>query len=138
MQPHIVWDDLRYLLAVAEQGSLAGAARLLGVNHWDSPQTDITRFSISIGGERLLTIAAALERPGNVVDMRIYCARLLGDFAERGGQVVIGALQAADVERQRRVRCHADIREPAAHRDGITRAPALDRRPRHDVAVRTV
>lgn len=33
MQPHIAWDDLRYLLAVAEQGSLAGAARVLGVNH---------------------------------------------------------------------------------------------------------
>lgn len=27
------WDDLRYLLAVAEQGSLAGAARALDVNH---------------------------------------------------------------------------------------------------------
>ena len=33
MQDHIAWDDLRYLLAVAEQGSLAGAARVLGVNH---------------------------------------------------------------------------------------------------------
>src|SRR5712672_1273072 len=27
------WDDLRYVLAVAEAGSLAGAARTLGVNH---------------------------------------------------------------------------------------------------------
>lgn len=27
------WDDLRYFLAVAETGSLAGAARRLGVNH---------------------------------------------------------------------------------------------------------
>lgn len=33
MHEHIAWDDLRYLLAVAEQGSLAGAARMLGVNH---------------------------------------------------------------------------------------------------------
>ena len=29
----IEWDDLRYLLAVATEGSLAGAARVLGVNH---------------------------------------------------------------------------------------------------------
>jgi DNA-binding transcriptional LysR family regulator len=29
----IEWDDLRYLLAVAAEGSLAGAARALGVNH---------------------------------------------------------------------------------------------------------
>src|SRR5690606_22822805 len=27
------WDDLRFLLAVAEEGSVSGAARRLGVNH---------------------------------------------------------------------------------------------------------
>ena len=27
------WDDLRYVLAVADQGSVAAAARVLGVNH---------------------------------------------------------------------------------------------------------
>jgi DNA-binding transcriptional LysR family regulator len=32
-QRHIDWDDLRYVLAVAEHGSLAAAARALGVNH---------------------------------------------------------------------------------------------------------
>jgi DNA-binding transcriptional LysR family regulator len=31
--PVFPWDDLRYLLAIARAGSLAGAARLLGVNH---------------------------------------------------------------------------------------------------------
>jgi DNA-binding transcriptional LysR family regulator len=31
--PPIPWDDLRYVLAVAAEGSLAGAARVLGVNH---------------------------------------------------------------------------------------------------------
>ncbi len=30
---HIEWDDLRYVLAVAEHGGLAAAARALGVNH---------------------------------------------------------------------------------------------------------
>ena len=29
----MAWDDLRYVLTVAEQGSLSGAARVLGVNH---------------------------------------------------------------------------------------------------------
>lgn len=29
----MAWDDLRYVLAVAEQGTLSGAARALGVNH---------------------------------------------------------------------------------------------------------
>jgi DNA-binding transcriptional LysR family regulator len=31
--PGLEWDDLRYVLAVASAGSLAGAARSLGVNH---------------------------------------------------------------------------------------------------------
>jgi DNA-binding transcriptional LysR family regulator len=31
--PDLHWDDLRYVLAVANAGSLAGAARSLGVNH---------------------------------------------------------------------------------------------------------
>jgi len=31
--PRFEWDDLRYVLAVADAGSLAGAARTLGVNH---------------------------------------------------------------------------------------------------------
>ncbi len=29
----MAWDDLRYVLTVAEQGTLSGAARVLGVNH---------------------------------------------------------------------------------------------------------
>ncbi|MEJ2029914.1 MAG: LysR family transcriptional regulator, partial [Maritimibacter sp.] len=27
------WDDIRFVLAVAREGTLSGAARLLGVNH---------------------------------------------------------------------------------------------------------
>lgn len=30
---HINWDELRFVLAVADQGSVAGAGRVLGVNH---------------------------------------------------------------------------------------------------------
>jgi DNA-binding transcriptional LysR family regulator len=29
----MAWDDLRYVLMVAEQGTLSAAARALGVNH---------------------------------------------------------------------------------------------------------
>jgi len=29
----LAWDDLRFVLSVAEQGTLSGAARVLGVNH---------------------------------------------------------------------------------------------------------
>jgi hypothetical protein len=73
--------------------------RLLGINHWDSAETDLLGISYYIGGDRPLVFAGDLPQPANVVDMRIYCARLLEDFAMRGGRVVIGALQASEVER---------------------------------------
>jgi hypothetical protein len=72
--------------------------RQLGVNFWDAAPTALTRFSIHIGGERPLSIAGDLDRPGSIVDMRIYYARLLEEFALRGGHVRFGSVQAGDVE----------------------------------------
>jgi len=73
--------------------------RMLGINHWDSAETDLMRLSVYIGGSRSLQFSGALTPPASIVDMRIYCARLLEDFASRGGRVVFGALQANDLER---------------------------------------
>jgi 2-polyprenyl-6-methoxyphenol hydroxylase-like FAD-dependent oxidoreductase len=73
--------------------------RRLGVNHWEIPDTDLTCFSISVGGARPLAFTGNFSQPTNIVDMRIYWARLLKDFAMRGGRVVIGTAQANDVER---------------------------------------
>jgi hypothetical protein len=72
---------------------------LLGVNHWDSAETDLFGISYYIGGDRPIAFTGDLPQPANVVDMRIYCARLLEDFAMRGGHVAIGTLHASDVER---------------------------------------
>ena len=50
------WDDLRFFLAVAETGTLAGAARRLGVNH-STVFRRINRFEAEVGAalfERLL------------------------------------------------------------------------------------
>jgi DNA-binding transcriptional LysR family regulator len=75
----IDWDDLRYVLAVAEQGSLAGAARALGVNHttvlrrvnaFEAAQAVRlferlpTGYALTAGGEELL---AAARRVGDLV-----------------------------------------------------------------------
>jgi DNA-binding transcriptional LysR family regulator len=89
----IDWDDLRYVLAVAEQGSLAGAARALAVNH-----TTVLRrinafeeahgvrlferlptgYALTAGGEQMLAAAremsgvvAALERRLAGQDLRL-------------------------------------------------------------------
>ena len=43
------WDDLRFVLAVAEEGSVSGAARKLGVNH----ATVLRRISVFEGANRI-------------------------------------------------------------------------------------
>src|SRR6266540_2990438 len=73
--------------------------RFLGVNHWDAANVDLFCWNFHIGGERPFAFSGDIAQPAIIVDMRIYYARLLEDFAMRGGRVVTGALQAGDVER---------------------------------------
>jgi hypothetical protein len=73
--------------------------RVLGVNHWDAANVDLFRRNVHVGGERPFAFSGDFAQPAILVDMRIYYARLLEDFAMRGGRVVVGALQAGDVER---------------------------------------
>jgi len=87
------WDDLRYVLAVASTGSLAGAARSLGVNHTtvlrrvDAFEKTLglrlferlpTGYVLTAGGEELIAAArhidgtvTALERKLAGQDLRV-------------------------------------------------------------------
>ena len=71
--------------------------RLLGVAHWDDAEADLTHLTLRIAGDRPLGFSGAYDQPCMSVDMRIYCARLLEDFARRGGRVRIGTLQTGDM-----------------------------------------
>lgn len=71
--------------------------RVLRVNHWDTSAPDLGELSVTVAGTPI-TFAGTLAPPSNVVDMRIYCSRLLEDFSERGGRVEIGTLAASDIE----------------------------------------
>jgi 2-polyprenyl-6-methoxyphenol hydroxylase-like FAD-dependent oxidoreductase len=71
--------------------------RVLGVNHWESSGPDLTSVSLSVGGEHPLGFVGHLSRPASYVDMRLYQATLLEDFASRGGDVVFGTVQAEDL-----------------------------------------
>lgn len=74
--------------------------RALGVNFWDqAPSGDIRRFYVGIHGEQPMGFYGDLEHPAVVVDMRIYSARLMEEFAARGGRVVVAGLTPADVDR---------------------------------------
>ena len=77
------WDDLRYVLAVANAGSLAGAARSLGVNH-----TTVLR-----------RVSAFEKRMG----LRLFERLPTGYVLTAGGEELIAAARhLEDTHRQRR------------------------------------
>jgi 2-polyprenyl-6-methoxyphenol hydroxylase-like FAD-dependent oxidoreductase len=71
--------------------------RMLGVDHWDFPDFGVFGVHMYIGGQPPIEWSGALSQPASAVDMRIYQATLLEDFAARGGKVVVGAVQASDL-----------------------------------------
>jgi hypothetical protein len=73
--------------------------RQLGVAHWDANGVDLTHYAFHLAGEHPLAFTGVFDQPAMSVDMRIYCARLLEDFAQRGGDVRYGMLQADDLAR---------------------------------------
>jgi 2-polyprenyl-6-methoxyphenol hydroxylase-like FAD-dependent oxidoreductase len=89
-------DRLRNV--VCRNGRTRQRQEALGVNHWDGEAPDLRELSVSVAGPRPMSFAGTLAPAAHVVDMRLYWARLLEDFIARGGDVVFGAVQAADVE----------------------------------------
>lgn len=73
--------------------------RQLGVAHWENVGNDLTHLALHIVGERPLAFSGAYDQSAMSVDMRIYCARLLEDFAQRGGEVRYGMVQTDDLPR---------------------------------------
>jgi len=84
---------------VARVGHTRERERQLGVNHWDGGNSEFTSIDVHISGEQPLAFKGNLGNPFIAVDMRIYLGRLQEDFAARGGRVVIGEVQASDLER---------------------------------------
>jgi 2-polyprenyl-6-methoxyphenol hydroxylase-like FAD-dependent oxidoreductase len=85
----------------AHWGNTRVRERELGVNHWDGEQGGKFGnfcFYFYIGIEPPLIFRGDFIEPGITIDQRIYLAKLLEDFEERGGSVVIGTLQANDLE----------------------------------------
>jgi DNA-binding transcriptional LysR family regulator len=80
------WDDLRYVLAVAREGSLAGAARSLGVNHTTvlrrvgtfEKQLGLrlferlpTGYVLTAGGEELIAAAGHIDETVTALERRL-------------------------------------------------------------------
>lgn len=80
------WNDLRYVLAVADAGSLAGAARRLGVNHTTvlrrigafEQQLGLrlferlpTGYVLTAGGEQLIAAARSIDATVTALERRL-------------------------------------------------------------------
>ncbi len=73
--------------------------RALGVNHWDETAPAIDGHWHFFPGEQPLEFPGYFPNPSLSVDYRLYQARLLEDFEERGGTAVVGALTVDDLSR---------------------------------------
>jgi hypothetical protein len=71
----------------------------LGVDHWGAPDQLAQGFHVRVGGEMPIAFDGRFQVPASTVDMRLYAGTLLQDFETRGGDVVIGAVDAVDVAR---------------------------------------
>jgi len=80
----------RLLNLVARFEPTLARERELGVNHWDFPDFAMYSAHVEVVGTPL-AFRGDLEHPARFVDFRIYLARLLEDYAERGGHVVVDA-----------------------------------------------
>ncbi len=70
--------------------------RVLGVEHWAAPELGTDQVHFSITGTPI-AFCGDVSRPASFVDMRLYQAALLEDFAARGGQVVLGAIHPGEL-----------------------------------------
>jgi 2-polyprenyl-6-methoxyphenol hydroxylase-like FAD-dependent oxidoreductase len=102
---------------VARVGHTRERERQLGVNHWDGENNEFSSISINIGGEQPMAFTGNVPQPFIAVDMRIYLSRLQEDFVARGGHVVVGEVQASDLERLSE---HHDLLVVASGRGGLS------------------
>jgi hypothetical protein len=71
--------------------------RALGVQFWELPDFRVSSLHFRIAVDPPLVFRGDMSWAVSFVDMRLYQPALLEAFAERGGEVVIGPLQAGDL-----------------------------------------
>jgi 2-polyprenyl-6-methoxyphenol hydroxylase-like FAD-dependent oxidoreductase len=90
----------RLLNTVAHHHHTLERERALGVHHWDADEYGYGCHQHSIvGTPEPMRFRGDFDHPSSIIDYRLYLPRLMADYEERGGKVVIGAVDAATVER---------------------------------------
>ncbi len=101
---------------VALMGATRARDTALGTNHWSAPEHSTYAMGLRVAGSPF-AFRADFKHPALFIDMRVYLPRLMQDFQERGGSIVITKARAEDVatlaERH-------DLMVVAAGRAGLT------------------
>jgi hypothetical protein len=100
-------EDFRIGRVMSSQFMFAAALdteRELGIDFWRDvcPQTEGIQFAVphpEIRGEKALTFASRLDRPGQSVDQRVKYPRWLEHFESCGGRLVVREATIADLDR---------------------------------------
>lgn len=79
--------------------------RALGVHHWDAGEYGYGCHHHCIAGE--VRFRGDFEHPSSVIDYRVYLPRLMEDFQERGGELVV--TPGIGVEEVERLSRHHDL-----------------------------
>lgn len=80
---------------VVRWGPTIERERQLGVFHWES--NALVAMSVRVAGDPPLAFCGHLSHPANTTDFRLYLPGLLDDYERRGGRVVVGAVDPADL-----------------------------------------
>ena len=118
----------RLLNTVAHHHHTLERERELGVHHWDASEYGCARHQHAVvGTPEPMRWRGDFQHPSSIIDYRLYLPRLLGDYEERGGDVVVGAIDAEQIER---ISADHDLVVVAAGRGmGAMFAPLADKCP---------
>jgi 2-polyprenyl-6-methoxyphenol hydroxylase-like FAD-dependent oxidoreductase len=75
--------------------------RELGLDHWEqlAPRGEGVHLTFSLDeGNRLLTMLGRLDKHFLAIDLRLQSARWIDDLVDRGGKVVYGAVELAQLD----------------------------------------
>jgi 2-polyprenyl-6-methoxyphenol hydroxylase-like FAD-dependent oxidoreductase len=91
--------------------------RSLGVHHWDAAEYGYVCHHHFIAGDQEVRFRGDFTHPSSVIDYRLYLPRLMEDFQERGGKLVV--VDALGVEEVNRLSSRHDLVVAAVGRGGI-------------------
>jgi 2-polyprenyl-6-methoxyphenol hydroxylase-like FAD-dependent oxidoreductase len=106
----------RLLNTVAHHHHTLERERVLGVHHWDAAEYGYVCHHHCIAGDDEVRFRGDFTHPSSVIDYRLYLPRLMEDFQERGGKLVL--VDAAGVDDVNRLSSRHELMVVAAGRGG--------------------